>query len=96
MFSKICNVAVMLDYFATDSAFRCCLILDNEIFPDIASNSRPEGQTVEAKSKNCATKRKLSAFLSYLILKIKSVFSFKRTLHAATLTSFCYASNNSS
>ena len=71
MFSKICNVAVMSD------AFCCCLIVDNEIFRDITSNSRPEGQTVEAKSKNCATKRKLSAFLSYLILKIKSVFSFQ-------------------
>ena len=64
MFSKICSVAVVLDYFVADNAFRCCLILGNNFFPDIASNLRHEGQIAEVNSKNCATKRKLSAFLS--------------------------------
>ena len=70
MFLKICSVAVMSDYFVADSAFHCCLILDNKIFPDIASNSRHERQTAEAKSKSCATKRPM--FINIGLLKFKN------------------------
>ena len=63
MFSKICGDVGLL---RRRLRFRCCLILDNEMFSDIASTSRHEGQTADAKSKKLAAiKRRLSAFLSY-------------------------------
>ena len=93
MFSTICSVAVMSDYFVADSSTsRFAHVVWFWETTKFFQTLLPE-QTVKAKSKNCATKRKLSAFLSYLILKIKSVFSFQGNFARCY---FCYASNNSS
>ena len=57
------------------------MILDNEMFSDIALTSRHEGdETAEAKSKKLCDKVQVECFsklLNFLILQSKSVFSFQ-------------------
>ena len=57
---------MMSDYCVADRAFRCCLILDNEMFSDIASTSRHEGETAEAKSKKLCDKARVECFSKLL------------------------------
>ena len=62
MFSKICSDVGL----RRRTAFRCCLILDNEMFSDIASTSRHEGQTAEAKSKKLCDKAQVECLSKLL------------------------------
>ena len=57
---------MMSDYCVADRAFRCCLILDNEMFADITSTLRHEGETAEAKSQKLCDKAQVECFSKLL------------------------------
>ena len=90
MFLKIC--IVMSDYCVADHAFRCCLILDNEMFSDITSTSRHEGQTTEAKSKKLCDKSQVECLSKLLNFEKKKVFKRRKGDSAEIVYIFTYLS----
>ena len=67
-------------------------VAENETFSDIASSSRPEGETAEAKSKKLCDKAQVECFsklLNFANLKRFQFSSEHCTQDAATLTHYC-------
>ena len=100
MFSKICSVAVMSDYFITDSGtvhFAVVWFWTTEFFQTLLRIWDMKDRQQRQRVKTVWQSASWVPFSVLKFWKLKAFSVFMQTLHVhATLTPFCYASNNSS